>query len=297
MSDDIFIEMPEAGKQSRLQSGGAAISVSNLSKRYDDLVVLDKLSFELERGKVYVIMGPSGCGKSTLLRQLIGAEEPDEGEVRIDGIDMLAQSRKQRDEARRKFGVLFQSAALLNGLTVAENVGLPIQRHTDLPQSTIDLMVKLKLELVGMGDAADKYPYEISGGMKRRAGLARAIALDPAIVFYDEPSAGLDPVMIGVIDKLIMDLTSKLGITSVVITHEMPSIFRIADEVMMLFKGRFVFRGTPEQLRRSTDPLVRQFINGDPEGPINAPRQLAELSDRLLGSTRRTQRLTREVQP
>jgi phospholipid/cholesterol/gamma-HCH transport system ATP-binding protein len=276
----------DTGPQQTAHPDVPAISVRHLSKRYDDNVVLDNLSFDLERGKVYVIMGPSGCGKSTLLRQLIGAEAPDEGEVSIDGINMLAEDRRTRDKARRKFGVLFQSAALLNGLTVAENVALPIQRHTDLPQSTIDLMVKLKLELVGMGDALDKYPYEISGGMKRRAGLARAIALDPAIVFYDEPSAGLDPVMIGVIDKLIMDLTNKLGITSVVITHEMPSIFRIAEEVLMLFKGRFVFRGTPEQLRKSTDPLVRQFIHGDPEGPINAPRQLAELSDRLLGSSR-----------
>ncbi|MBX3458407.1 MAG: ABC transporter ATP-binding protein [Planctomycetes bacterium] len=281
--------MPNPGRDSGLSGEGPAIVVRNLSKRYGDLVVLENLSFELERGKVYVIMGPSGCGKSTLLRHLIGAETPDNGEVLIDGVDMHSNDRKVRDEARRKFGVLFQSAALLNGLTVAENVALPIQRHTDLPKSTIDLMVKLKLELVGMGSAADKYPYEISGGMKKRAGLARAIALDPAIVFYDEPSAGLDPVMIGVIDKLIMDLTNKLGITAVVITHEMPSIFRIADEVMMLFGGRFAFRGTPQQLRNSTDPLVRQFINGDPEGPINAPRQLAELSDKLLGGSRRGQ--------
>lgn len=283
MSGDVRIELPEARKESHMRSDGPAISVKNLDKSYDDNHVLAKLSFELERGKVYAIMGPSGCGKSTLLRQLIGAEDPDGGEVLIDGINILATRRKTRDQARRKFGVLFQSAALLNGLTVAENVALPIQRHTDLPQSTIDLMVKLKLELVGMGGAAGKYPYEISGGMKRRAGLARAIALDPAIVFYDEPSAGLDPVMVGVIDKLIKDLTNKLGITSVVITHEMPSIYRIADEVMMLFGGRFVFRGTPEQLRNSTDPLVRQFIQGDPEGPINAPRQLSELSERLIG--------------
>lgn len=283
MSGSPQTSLPATG----VESGDAAIVVRNLTKTYDDNVVLNDLTFNLERGKVYVVMGPSGCGKSTLLRQLIGAESPDAGQVTIGGVDMHSPDRKVRDEARRKFGVLFQSAALLNGLTVAENVALPIQRHTDLPQSTIDLMVRLKLELVGMGAASDKYPYEISGGMKKRAGLARAIALDPAIVFYDEPSAGLDPVMIGVIDKLIMDLTNKLGITSVVITHEMPSIFRIADEVLMLYNGRFVFRGTPEQLRRSSDPLVRQFLNGDPEGPINAPRQLAELSDRLLGGSRR----------
>ncbi|MEZ5992221.1 MAG: ABC transporter ATP-binding protein [Planctomycetota bacterium] len=284
MSGDIKIELPEARRDSHLRSDGPAISVRGLDKSYGDNHVLNDMSFDFERGKVYVIMGPSGCGKSTLLRHMIGAEHPDAGEVLIDGIDIHAPSRRVRDEARRKFGVLFQSSALLNGLTVAENVALPIQRHTDLPQSTIDLMVKLKLELVGMGSALDKYPYEISGGMKKRAGLARAIALDPAIVFYDEPSAGLDPVMIGVIDKLIKDLTSKLGITSVVITHEMPSIFRIADEAIMLFQGRVVFRGNPEQLRTSNDPVVRQFMNGDPEGPINAPRQLSELSERLIGS-------------
>ncbi len=290
MSGNVRIELPQARKDSHLRSGGPAITVRNLDKSYDDNHVLDDLSFDFERGRVYVIMGPSGCGKSTLLRQMIGAEHPDAGEVLIDGIDIHSNSRRLRDEARRKFGVLFQSSALLNGLTVAENVALPIQRHTDLPQSTIDLMVKLKLELVGMGNALDKYPYEISGGMKKRAGLARAIALDPAIVFYDEPSAGLDPVMIGVIDKLIKDLTSKLGITSVVITHEMPSIFRIADEVLMLWNGRFVFRGTPEALRNSTDPLVRQFLKGDPEGPIGAPRQLSELSERLIGPSARDAR-------
>jgi phospholipid/cholesterol/gamma-HCH transport system ATP-binding protein len=267
-------------------AGVPAVSVRRLRKAYDDNVVLNDLNFELERGKVYAVIGPSGCGKSTLLRQMIGAEAPDAGEVFIDGVNIHAADRKTRDEARRKFGVLFQSAALLNGLTVAQNVALPIQRHTDLPQSTIDPMVKMKLELVGMGSALDKYPYEISGGMKKRCGLARAIALDPAIVFYDEPSAGLDPVMIGVIDKLIRDLTANLEITSVLITHEMPSVFRIADEVLMLFGGSIVFRGTPEQLRRSNDPVVRQFINGDPDGPINAPRQLSELSERLLGPGR-----------
>lgn len=266
-----------------LRSQGPAIKVANLTKRYGDNVVLNDISFELERGRVYVIMGPSGCGKSTMLRAMIGAEEPDEGHVYIDGVDIWAADKRAREEARRKFGVLFQGSALLNALTVAENVALPIVRHTDLVKSTIDLMVKLKLELVGMGDAADKYPYEISGGMKKRAGLARAIALDPAIVFFDEPSSGLDPVMVGVIDKLIHDLTIKLGITSVLITHDMASVYRIADEVMMLYGGRIVFRGTPDQLRTTTSPLVRQFVNGDPEGPINAPRQLAELSHALFG--------------
>lgn len=270
-----------------LQSHGPAIKVEHLSKRYGENVVLNDISFELERGRVYVLMGPSGCGKSTMLRAMIGAEEPDRGAVYIDGVDIWAADKKAREEARRKFGVLFQGAALLGALTVAENVALPILRHTNLMRSTVDLMVKLKLELVGMGDAADKLPHEISGGMKKRAGLARAIALDPAIVFFDEPSSGLDPVMVGVIDKLIRDLTIKLGITSVLITHDMASVFRIADEAMMLYGGKIVFRGTPDQLRASTSPLVRQFINGEPEGPINAPRQLSELSHALFGQGKR----------
>ena len=286
MAGSTNIDLPRTQGAGHLRSQGPVIKVENLSKAYGDKIVLDNISFELARGRVYVIMGPSGCGKSTLLRMMIGAEAADAGRVLLDGVDITAADKAARKEARRKFGVLFQSAALLNGLTVAENVALPIRQHTDLLPSTIDLMVRLKLELVGMGDAADKFPYEISGGMKKRAGLARAIALDPAIVFYDEPSAGLDPVMVGVIDKLIKDLTNKLGITSVVITHEMPSIFRIADEAVMLYGGKLVFRGTPQDLRESTSPLVRQFINGDPEGPINAPRQLAELSERLFGSGR-----------
>ncbi len=286
MAGSTNIDLPRTQGAGHLRSQGPVIKVENLSKAYGDKIVLDNISFELARGRVYVIMGPSGCGKSTLLRMMIGAEAADAGRVLLDGVDITAADKAARKEARRKFGVLFQSSALLNGLTVAENVALPIRQHTDLLPSTIDLMVRLKLELVGMGDAADKFPYEISGGMKKRAGLARAIALDPAIVFYDEPSAGLDPVMVGVIDKLIKDLTNKLGITSVVITHEMPSIFRIADEAVMLYGGKLVFRGTPQDLRESTSPLVRQFINGDPEGPINAPRQLAELSERLFGSGR-----------
>lgn len=289
MSPEASIALPAARKDGHLRSQGPAISVRNLVKSYGDNVVLDNVSFDLERGRVYAIVGPSGCGKSTLLRQMIGGELPDSGQVLVDGIDIHSANRKQRQEAKRKYGVLFQSAALLNGLSVAQNVALPIQRHTDLPSTTVDLMVKLKLELVGMGAAADKNPYEISGGMKKRAGLARAIALDPAIVFYDEPSAGLDPVMIGVIDKLIRDLTAKLGITSVVITHEMPSVFRIADEVIMLYGGKIAFRGTPRELRESTQPLVRQFVNGDPDGPINAPRQFADLSERLIGRPRRTE--------
>ena len=286
MSNDLRIELPEARRESHLSSTGPAIQVKRLNKSYGEQHVLRDLSFSLERGKVYCIMGPSDCGKSTLLRQMIGAEKPDSGEVLIDGIDIHCGDRKREGDAKRKFGVLFQSAALLNGLTVAQNVALPIQRHTDLPQDTIDLMVKLKLELVGMGPAADRFPYEISGGMKKRAGLARAIALDPAIVFYDEPSAGLDPVMIGVIDKLIRDLTAKLGITSVVITHEMPSVFRIADQCMLLFEGNFAFQGTPLELRDSSSPVVRQFISGDPEGPIYAPGQLAELAERLIGGSK-----------
>ncbi len=186
-------------------------------------------------------------------------------------------------KARRKFGVLFQSSALLNGMTCGDNVALPLRQHTDLPDSTIDIMVRMKLELVGMGHAINRFPTELSGGMKKRCALARAIALDPAIVFYDEPSAGIDAVMIAVLDRLILDLSEKLGITSVVITHEIPSAFRISDEILLLWGGRVHFRGTPEDMQRSDDPVVRQFIRGDADGPISSMGQRRTISAHILG--------------
>jgi phospholipid/cholesterol/gamma-HCH transport system ATP-binding protein len=258
----------EAAHTASPQTVDAMIDVRRLHKRFGNKTVLEEVSFTVERGTVCVIMGGSGSGKSTILRHLIGAHKPDRGEIYLDGEDIAPLSERDLQRVRRKFGMLFQGGALLNSLTVGENVALPIRYHTDLPTETIEIMVKLKLELVGLRDAEHLKPAEISGGMQKRVSLARAIALDPKIVFYDEPSAGLDPIVSGVIDTLMRDLTQKLGITSVVVTHDMNSAFRIADKMIMLHRGRIVASGTPEEMRHSPDPLVQQFITGAPDGPI-----------------------------
>lgn len=272
------------------------IEVRNLTKRFGLQTVLHGLNLQVRRGETMVVMGGSGSGKSTLLRCLIGSLRPEEGEVRLFGQRISDMTEDQLNEVRKKFGILFQSGALFNSMTVAENVALPLQEHTDLDQSTIEIMVKIKLELVGLREHADKYPAQISGGMKKRAGLARALALDPKILFYDEPSAGLDPVTSAEIDRLIIDLTKKLGVTSVVVTHEMDSAFTIADRMAMLDKGRMLMidtRKAYELLRdypmeRISDlddakQLIRQFLRGDAEGPITARRAKTNYAEDLLG--------------
>ena len=204
------------------------IQVKNLVKRFGDRAVLDGISLHVPEGKITVIMGGSGCGKSTLLKNLIGLLRPEEGEIWIDGKNVAVLSETEFDEVRKKFGMLFQGAALFNSLTVGENVALPLREHTDLSEEIVRIIVKIKLELVGLTGFEDFYTYQISGGMKKRVALARAIALDPKVVFYDEPGAGLDPITASMIDQLILDLSRKLQITSVVVTHEMRSAFRIA---------------------------------------------------------------------
>jgi phospholipid/cholesterol/gamma-HCH transport system ATP-binding protein len=259
------------------------IDVRHLQKRFGNKVILEDVSFSVKRGTVCVVMGGSGSGKSTILRHLIGAYKPDTGEIYLDGEDITQLNERAMQHVRRKFGMLFQGGALLNSLTVGENVALPIQHHTDLPEETIEIMVKMKLELVGLRDAEHLKPSQISGGMQKRVSLARAIALDPKIVFYDEPSAGLDPVVTGVIDTLMMDLTEKMGITSLVVTHDMNSAFRIADTMIMLHRGRIVAAGTPEEIQQSADPLVQQFIHGSPDGPIPLRMSQKDYREDILG--------------
>ena len=244
------------------------IEVRHLRKSFGGKPVLEDVNFAVQRGTVCVVMGGSGSGKSTILRHLIGAHKPDSGEIYLDGEEITHLHERELQHVRRKIGMLFQGGALLNSLTVGENVALPIRQHTDLPEETISIMVKLKLELVGLRDAEHLRPSQISGGMQKRVSLARAIALDPKIVFYDEPSAGLDPIMSGVIDKLMIDLTKKMGITSLVVTHDMASAFRIADQMIMLHRGRIVASGTPAVIKQEADPLVQQFVTGAPDGPI-----------------------------
>ncbi len=267
------------------------VRVSNLVKRFDGRAVLDGVNLEVNAGETMVIMGGSGCGKSTLLRHMIGSMIPDEGRVELFGKDLVELDDDQLDEVRKRFGILFQSGALFNSMTVGENVALPLKEHTDLDEDTIDIIVRIKLELVGLREAVDLAPAEISGGMKKRAGLARAIALDPEILFYDEPSAGLDPVTSAEIDQLMIDLTKKLGVTSVVVTHEMDSAFRIADRMAMLDKGRMLKIGPRsefEQIRdgeatgNETDDLIRQFLRGDPDGPITKRRLASAYEEDIL---------------
>ena len=268
------------------------ISLTDVVKSFDGRVVLDGVTFDVDSGETMVIMGGSGCGKSTLLRLIIGSLVPDSGSIRLLGQDVTQMDEDQINAIRRKFGVLFQSGALFNSMSVAENLALPLQEHTQLDSNIIDIQVKIKLELVGLREHADKYPAQISGGMKKRAGLARALALDPQILFYDEPSAGLDPVTSAEIDQLMVDLSKKLGVTSVVVTHEMDSAFTIADRMVMLDKGRVLAvndRAWFEQLRDSTDELstdqalIRQFLRGDAKGPITERKQTTSYTEDLLG--------------
>lgn len=272
------------------------IQVSNLVKRFGDQIVLDGVNLDIYPGETMVIMGGSGSGKSTLLRHLIGSLTPDAGTVKLFGQDLATLDEDGLNEVRKKFGILFQSGALFNSMTIAENVALPLQEHSTLARSIIDIQVKIKLEMVGLREHAEKYPAQISGGMKKRAGLARALALDPKILFYDEPSAGLDPVTSAEIDQLIIDLSKKLGVTSVVVTHEMDSAFRIADRMAMLDKGRMLMVDTRQAFETLRDhpaerigeldeaaQLIRQFLRGDAEGPITRRKAKTNYAEDLLG--------------
>jgi phospholipid/cholesterol/gamma-HCH transport system ATP-binding protein len=275
-------------------SGRPVIEVIDVVKRFGSQTVLDGVNLTVYPGQTTVIMGGSGSGKSTLLRLMIGSLIPDSGTIKLFGEDLAACDEEGLNRLRRQFGILFQSGALFNSMTVAENVALPLQEHTTLDRNIIGITVKIKLELVGLREHADKYPAQISGGMKKRAGLARALALDPRILFYDEPSAGLDPVTSAEIDRLIIDLAHKLGVSSVVVTHEMDSAFAVADRMAMLDKGRVLrvdTRGAFQQLRDHPDgtglseeeQLIRQFLRGDAEGPITRRRAATNYADDLLG--------------
>ena len=262
-----------------------AIEVHDASKIYGNRTILNKIRLEVHQGETLVILGGSGSGKSTLLRMMIGNVGIDGGEIIGLGKRLTEMSDEELASYRKNIGVLFQSGALFNSMSIADNIALPLREHTDLPDETIEIMVKIKLELVGLREHAEKMPSEISGGMKKRAGLARAIALDPKILFYDEPSAGLDPVTSAEIDQLIIDLNHKLGVTSVVVTHEMDSAFRIADRMVLLDRGQFIVSGTPDEMRNSTDPLVRQFVHGLTTGPLTDRRRAGGYELDLLGET------------
>lgn len=247
------------------------IVVDRLTARFGQDTIFEKVSFEVQRGEILVVLGGSGCGKSTLLKHMVGLYQPTAGRVLINGVDVMTEDEDQLRRLKMGMGVLFQSGALFGSMTLAENVGLPIQEYTDLSQETIDLIVKMKLSLVNLAGYENHLPEEISGGMKKRAGLARALALDPTVLFFDEPSAGLDPISSAELDILIKSLNADLGTTMVIVTHELESIFSVAHRVIMLDRSArgIIAQGDPRQLKdHSPDLRVVNFFNRLPStGP------------------------------
>jgi phospholipid/cholesterol/gamma-HCH transport system ATP-binding protein len=244
------------------------VEVTDLIRTFGDRRVIDNLSFQIHQGETLVIMGGSGCGKSTLLRHIIGVMKPTSGSVKIFGEEITTMEEREIEAVRRRFGMLFQSGALLASLSVGENVALPLLQHTDLSADEVEETVTRKLQMVGLNGFNNLKPSEISGGMRKRVGLARALALDPELLFSDEPTSGLDPIMTAVVDKLTLELTRAEGMTAVVVTHDMTSAFRIASRMIMLGRGRILAQGTPDEIRTHPDPEVQQFINGEADGPM-----------------------------
>ncbi|HUU27242.1 MAG TPA: ABC transporter ATP-binding protein [archaeon] len=241
------------------------IRVENLAVAYGDRIVLDDVNLQVRRGETMVIVGGSGCGKSTLLRHMIGLHRPESGRIYIKGRDITSLDEEKLSEILRKVGVVFQSSALFNSISVGDNVALPLREHTRLEESTIQIMTKIKLDMVGLSGYEEYMPSELSGGMRKRAAFARAISMDPEILYCDEPSAGLDPIVAAGLDQLILKLKKALKMTIVVVTHEMASMYTIADRVIMLHGGKVIFSGTLEEFKNCSHERVRQFIERRPE--------------------------------
>ncbi|MBI5674532.1 MAG: ABC transporter ATP-binding protein [Nitrospirae bacterium] len=244
------------------------IELKNIHKSYGGNHVLRGVNLDIKKGESLVVIGGSGSGKSVLLKHIIGLTKPDEGEVIVDS-DVLSQLDEDGlNEVRKKFGMLFQSSALFDSMSVWENVGFGLKRHTDFKNKEIKDIAVEKLRMVGLVGVEDEMPSELSGGMRKRVGLARAIAMEPQILLYDEPTTGLDPIMADAINELIIEMRERLNITSIAITHDMKSAFKIADTIAMLYNGLIIERGSSEEIKNTSDPVVRQFIEGSAEGPI-----------------------------
>ena len=243
----------------------AVISIRDLIVEYDGRRILDRVNLEIQPGETMVLLGGSGSGKSTLLRHILGLERPSSGKILVKGTDITQCTQLELNRVRRSMGVAFQSATLFNSYSLAENVALPIREHTSLAPSIIELMVAMKLTVVGLGEFGKLHPQELSGGMKKRAAVARATALDPEILVFDEPSAGLDPIVAADLDELILILKQAFQMTVIVVTHELASAFRIADRIAMLHKGVFLAVGTKEELRNSSNAHIRQFLDRVPD--------------------------------
>jgi len=244
------------------------IEIINLCKSFGTHKVLDNLNLTIKKGETTVVIGRSGCGKSVLLKHIIGLLKPDSGQVFIEGKDIAKMNAREINNVRSKFGMLFQGAALFDSLSVWENVGFSMLEHTDKSKDEIMERVRECLALVGLEGVEELKPAELSGGMKKRVGLARAISMEPEIILYDEPTTGVDPIMGDAINTLIMELHDKLKVTSVAVTHDMISAYKIADKIAMLYGGKIIAVGSPDEIKNSKDPVVKQFVHGEAEGPI-----------------------------
>ncbi len=244
------------------------IRINNLHKSFVGNRVLRGVNLEIEEGETITIIGGSGCGKSVLLKHIVGLMKPEVGEIEVDGREITRLGMEELAEVQKKFGMLFQGAALFDSLTVGENIAFGLRMLTDLEEREIRKRVSEKLSLVGLEEIEQLMPAELSGGMKKRVALARAIAMNPKYILYDEPSTGLDPIMADVINNLILDLQEKLKITSIVVTHDMVTAYKVSDRIAMLYEGRIEGIGTPEEIRETKNSVVRQFITGSSEGPI-----------------------------
>lgn len=245
------------------------IELKNLHKSFGAKAVLKGLDLTIRTGETLVIIGRSGIGKSVLLKHISGIMEPDEGKIIIDGTDLFSLSSREQVESRLQIGMLFQGAALFDSLNVRENVGFSLYEHSKLLPAKIEEIVRHKLSLVGLKDVENLMPSELSGGMKKRVGLARAICNDPKTILYDEPTTGLDPINADVINELILEMQEQLKVTSVVVTHDMVSAYKVANRIAMLHDGKIIAVGTPDEIKNSKDPLVKQFITGSAHGPIS----------------------------
>jgi len=244
------------------------IAIRNLKKRLGGKQVLDGVDLEVRSGECVVVIGPSGTGKSVLLKHILGLMMPDQGSIEVNGEEIVGRKERELNQIRKKFGMVFQGAALFDSMTVGENVALGLREHTDLDEQAIERRVVERLEWVGLKQVEQMKPASLSGGMRKRVGLARAIAMDPEFILYDEPTTGLDPIMSDAIDRLMRDLQRRMNVTSIVVTHDLGSAFKVGDRIAMLLGGKIIFNGSPDEVRQTRHPVVRQFIEGSSEGPI-----------------------------
>jgi len=260
------------------------IQINNLTFKRGKRIIYDDISLSIPKGKVTGIMGPSGIGKTTLLRLIGGQIRPESGQILFDGKDIPKLSRSALYETRKRMSMLFQSGALFTDMSVYDNIAFPIREHSNLPEAIIEKIVLMKLEAVGLRGARALQPSELSGGMARRVALARAIALDPELILYDEPFAGQDPISMGVIVSLIRSLSDALGLTSVVVSHDVPEVMSIADYIYIIAEQKIIGQGTPEQIRKDQSPLVKQFVQGEADGPVPFHYAAPDYQEELIKS-------------